>query len=156
MAMIAFLADLARFFARDGLTVDDVVHAVGPIDRDPGVPLPITLQPSADGIHAASLARYPDSRLPYLLTLELAESARPTVGELTRAFGPFVPLPRDRGMPAWIRFAPAAPPSRWTVAINAAVAGSTTPSDGDEISIVVLQREPVDASADAPSPETRA
>jgi hypothetical protein len=156
MAMIAFLADLARFFARDGLTVDDVVHAVGPIDRDPGVPMPIMLKPTAEGIHAASLARYPDSGLPYLLTLELAEHARPTVGELTRAFGPLFVLPRDRGMPAWIRFAPAAPPSRWTVTINAAVGGSATPSDGDEIPIIVLQREPADASADAPAPETRA
>jgi hypothetical protein len=156
MAMIAFLTDLVHLFARDGLTVDDVVHTVGPIERDPGVPMPIVLHPIAGGVHAASLARYPDSRLPYLLTLELAENARPTAGELTRAFGPFVVLPRDRGMPAWIRFAPATPPSRWTVAINAAVAGSAAPSDGDEIPIIVLQRETADASADAPAAETHA
>ena len=154
--MIAFLADLVRFFARDGLTVDDVVHAVGPIARDPGVPMPIVLQPSAGGIHAASLARYPDSLLPYLLTLELAEGARPTVGDLTRSFGAFVALPRDRGMPAWIRFAPAAPPSAWTVTINAPVAGGAAPAADDEVPTVVLQREPASATADASVPETHA
>lgn len=154
--MMAFLADLARLFARDGLTVDDVVRAIGPIERDPGVPMPIVLHPSAGGIHAASLARYPDSLLPYLLNLELAEGARPTVGDLTRTFGAFVVLPRDRGMPAWIRFAPAAPPSRWTVTINALVAGSAAPAGDDEVPAVVLQREPASASGDASIPERRA
>jgi len=153
--MMAFFADLVRLFARDGLTVDDVVGAIGPIERDPGVPMPIVLQPGAGGIHAASLARYPDSRLPYLLNLELAEGARPTVGDLARTFGAFVVLPRDRGMPVWIRFAPAAPPSHWTVTINAPVAGSAVPDDDDVVPAIVLQREPATASADGSQSERR-
>ena len=153
MAMTAFLTDLVRLFARDELTADDVVRAVGPVVRDPGVPMPMVLRPTTRGVQAASLARDPDSLMPYLLTLELEGSARPTVGDLSGAFGSFHVLPRDRGMPTSLHFVPATPNSRWSVALVATLAASTAPSDGDEVPTVVLQREPLSTPTDAPASE---
>ena len=151
--MIALLSDLVRLFARDGLTVDDVVRTIGPITQDPGVPMPMELQPTTHGVRAAALARYPDTLLPYLLILDFDGGEQPTVGELSSAFGSFGVLPRDRGMPTSLRFEPILPPTRWTVALVATLAGQSAPKDGDEASRVVLQRERASPSADAAASE---
>ncbi|HYB44813.1 MAG TPA: hypothetical protein VEL75_23775 [Candidatus Methylomirabilis sp.] len=148
MALIAWLRALLGVFGRDGLTVQDVVDAVGPVARDPGVPMPMSLRPSAPDVRSASLARYPDSGAPYLLTLELEPSLQPCVADLVDAFGPYRRAGSDRGMPVPLVFEPPAEASRWTVALVAELPAGSAPSDSARAESVALRRDPVAARPD--------
>ena len=143
--MIALLHHLCRLLARDDLTVEDVVRAVGSVVRDPGVPMPMILQPSVPGVRAASLGRYPETGLPYLLVLEFERSAQPTVAELAAAFGRYQRTYSDRGMPIPLLFEPVADASAWTVALIADLPSGTGALDAAKAERVALRRDPVTA-----------
>ena len=155
MAVIDWLRTLVRLLARDGLTVDDVVRAIGPVTNDPGIPMPMVLRPAAAGAATVSLGRYPDTGLPYVLMLDFEhEDVRPTVADLVAAFGPYRRGASDRGMPMPLVFEPVSGGSAWTVALIADVPPDTVAFDGARVPRVALRRDPVTSSARAGTPQT--
>jgi hypothetical protein len=141
--MIAFLRNLLCLLARDGLTVEDVVRMIGPVTHDPGIPLPMSLRPFVSGVATASLGRYPDSGLPYLLVLDFEPTARPAVADLVAAFGPYRRGASDRGMPIPLFFEPASGGSAWTVALIADLPPGTVAFDKARVQSVALRRDPI-------------
>jgi hypothetical protein len=132
--MIDVIRELFRFLSQDPLSVEDVISKVGPVVDDPGLPMPIELQPVLSGVRAANLDRYSDNGLPYALTIELAPDARVTVAALQQAFGDYKWLSTDLGLPPEIIFYPPAVGSRWEVAVIARL---------DESAEVSLDHQPV-------------
>jgi hypothetical protein len=147
--MIDFLSRLVRLFARADVSVADVVHTIGTIAADPGIPMPIELVPATAGIRRASLARYPDSGAPYLLRFELEPTTAPSLGELAAAFGVYRPGRRDRDRAVPLIFDTPTRPAEWEVAVIAELAPHAVPSDASRVQTVVVQREPVIASSPA-------
>lgn len=141
--MIALLRSLLRLLAREGLTVEDVVRVIGPVTHDPGIPMLISLRPLVTGVATASLGRYPDSGLPYLLVLDFEPDARPAVADLVAAFGPYRRGPSDRGMPIPLVFEPASGGSAWSVALIADLLPGTVAFDSARVQTVGLRRDPV-------------
>jgi hypothetical protein len=124
----ALVRDLVHLLSRDPLSVEDVVMFVGSVTHDPGVPMPVELRPSLPGVRSASLARYADSGLPYLLTVSFPPEDRPAPAELRAMLGDGRRSITGRGMPAELVFH--APPqgSGWRIAVIASLAGRETGS----------------------------
>ncbi len=141
--MIKLIQDIVRFLSQDRLTVEDVAARVGSVAHDPGELLPIELCPVIDGVRSASLARYPDSGLPYLLEIEPAPDVQPTVEALKSVFGDYHRALTDRGRPAEILFYPLLTGARWNVVIIAELA----PGDGEiedaSVARIALRRDSV-------------
>ena len=97
--MIGQIRLFARLLASQPLTVDDVVQHVGPIIENPGSPIPMQLQPTSLFIRSASLAVDRWTGCPYTLELRPHPEYRPTLGDLSDEFGPFVEVRADRGQP---------------------------------------------------------
>lgn len=146
MAVIDLLRSLLPLLAREGLTVDEVVRVIGPVTRDPGIPMPMSLRPHVTGVATASLGRYPDSGLPYLLVLDFDPGTGPTVADLAAAFGPYRRAGSDRGMPIPLVFEPASGGSTWTVALIADLHPGTIGFDRAPVQSVALRRDPVPSS----------
>jgi hypothetical protein len=141
--MIDVIRELIHFLSQDLLNVEDVIGQVGPVVHDPGVPMPIELQPDLVGVRAAYLYRYPDNGLPYALTIELAPDAGLTVAELQQAFGDYERLRTDRGHPPEIIFYPSAVGSGWKVAVIADLQSAAAPLDRQPVTSLSLRRDPV-------------
>lgn len=148
MEMIDFITGLRDLLARDDLTVADVVRAVGSIASDPGIPMPMAMRPASQGIRSASLARYPDSGAPYLLNMEFDDDARPMLGSLAAALGPYHRISSDRGMPIALRFENAARATGWKADVFAEIDASDALSDAALVRSVALRRDPVLSSTD--------
>lgn len=146
--MMDFITGLRDLLARDDLTVADVVRAIGDIASDPGIPMPMELRPATRGIRSASLARYPDSAAPYLLKLEFEDDARPMLGPLAAALGPYHRIASDRGMPIAIRFEHAAPATGWKAEVFAEIDASDSLSGTALVRSVALRRDSVLSSTD--------
>jgi hypothetical protein len=138
--MLALLPELVGFLSREPLTVADVVAKIGPIRRDPGVPLDIELAPSVPGVRAARLSRYPDTGKPYLLELDLASPI--PVAALRTVFGEPRQARTDRGLPRAVIFSPPGTEPHWTVAVIAEIPAGTTPIEGESAKTVALRRDP--------------
>ena len=121
---LRLVTSLEALLERDALVVDDVVAAVGPIVTDPGIPMPITLRPSAPEIIKAELGRYPaGDRLEgvvYLLELGFSREARPTLDELGRVFGEGRPGHGFHGE-RFTMFYPLSRSAQWSVAVIASL-----------------------------------
>ncbi len=141
-AVIPLIQDMVGFLSQDPLTVEDVAARVGTALRDPGIPMPIELNPKLPGVHSAKLARYPDSGLPYLLDLELDPEARPTVAKMKAALGASRQAPTDRGRPRKVLFYPAAGP-KWQVVIIAELAQEPGELETTPITTLALRRDPL-------------
>lgn len=136
------LRELMLLLSQDTLTVEDVIARVGPVAHDPGVPMPLELRSTLDGVRSARLSRYPDSGLPYVLTLELAPDAQPTVATLKADFGDYHRAHTDRGKPIEVMFYPPAMGTRWQVAVIARLAPIEGSLDDAKVTTLALRRDP--------------
>ena len=141
-AMIDQLQQLVRFLSQDPLSFADVAARIGPVVSDPGIPQQAELKPSLPGVRAAHLGRYPDTGLPYLLVLDLAEGTRPTAATLRATFGDYKRARTDRGQPAQLLFYPPAEGKTWHVALIADLASVPPSLDDAQVTRVSLRRDP--------------
>ena len=51
--MTHLVRDLVRFLAQDPLGIEDVTARAGPVERDPGVLMPIELWPEVAGVRGS-------------------------------------------------------------------------------------------------------
>ena len=141
--MIELIQDLVRFLSQDGLTVDDIRARVGTVMHDPGGLLPLELQPQMAGVRAAQLARDPVSGRPYLLDLQLAAEARPTVSALKSALGNYRQAITNRGRPRQVLFYPPTLATQWTVVVIAELAEGGDGLDDATATRLAFRRDPV-------------
>jgi hypothetical protein len=118
-ATTGLIRDIVNFLSRDSLTVEDVTARIGRVTNDPGGLIPIEVQPVLPGVHAARVARYPDSGLPYMLDLDLAPGARPTVAALKGLLGDYRRARTDWDQPRQLLFYPPAEGTRWGIVVIA-------------------------------------
>jgi len=142
-AVIAIVRDLVRFLSQDPLSVEDVIDRVGPVVRDPGVPMPMELNPAMPDVSSAKLTRYPDSGLPYLLTIEPSLDARPSATSLEAAFGGYKRSRTDPGIPAELIFYPPANAPHWRVAVIARLESSGSDLDSAPVTSISFRRDPL-------------
>ena len=144
-----FLQELGAFFARDPLSVQDVIERIGSASADPGIPMAIELRPRIPGIGAAKLWRYPETGSPYLLRLELAAGEPLVVRNVAARFGPY-----DRSatgpetIPA-IVFRRAIGGDRWSVKVLAEYSAGTLPLDDAALISVSLRRDLIGSCREA-------
>jgi hypothetical protein len=140
--MIEFICSLVLFLSQDCLAVEDIVTRIGSIVHDPGVPMPIELRPSMSSILTASVSRYPDSGLPYTVTLEFQTDAQPSIAAFNLAFGDFRRMLTYQGMPAEVFFLPPHTGTLWNVAVIAEVAPHIGGLESALVASVTLRRDP--------------
>lgn len=136
------IRELVLFLSRDTLTVEDVAARVGSVARDPGVPMPLELRPVMAGVRSARLSRYPDSGLPYVLTLEPAPDARPTAAALKAALGDYRRAHTGRSRPIEVMFYPPAAGAHWTVVVIAELLPEGDSLDEASVTTLALRRDP--------------
>jgi hypothetical protein len=141
--MVEIIQDLIHFLAKNQLTINDAIAKVGPIDHDPGAPMPMRLRSALPGVHVAELARYPDSGLPYVLTLELSPESRVTVGNLKTFLGDYKRTLTHPGMPTELIFPAVASGERWRIAVIVELEPNSTALDSAFITCVALRRDPI-------------
>jgi hypothetical protein len=142
-AMIDLVAQLVLFLSKDQLTVEEVTAKVGRVAHDPGIHMPIRLRPLLAGVRSAKLARYPDSGLPYVLTLEPALDSRPAVGALKAVLGAYRRALTGRGMPAELVFPPGRNEPHWHVVVIVTVDNAPKEMDSARTTSIVFRRDPV-------------
>jgi hypothetical protein len=143
MALTDLIGQLVRTLSRDGLTFDDVAALVGPVVHDAGVPTSATLRPVLPGVRAAQLSRYPDSGLPYVLTLEPDPASPPTPEALRSILGDFQRAPTNRAMPPEVVFAPARSAPQWSVVVIAQLEATDGELGRAPITSIAFRRDPV-------------
>jgi hypothetical protein len=141
-ALIDLIRDLVGFLAREPLAVEDVAARVGPVVRDPGGLIPLELQPVLPDVRAARLARFPDSSVPHVLSLEPAPAARPTVAALKAAFGDYRRSLTDFEQPRQVIFYPPGG-ARWKVAVLAQLLPGGNSLAEAQVASLALRRDPV-------------
>jgi hypothetical protein len=141
-AMIDLVPELARFLSKDDLTVDEVMARVGRVTHDPGVPMPIELHSAIAGVRSAQLGRYPDSGLPYVLTLEPSPDTRPVVGALKAVLGNYKRALTGRGMPAELVFPPVENGLCWRVVVIVNLDRTAGELDSARIVRISFRRDP--------------
>jgi hypothetical protein len=139
MAVIDLIEELVPFLSQDPLTVEDVIARIGSLIEDPGIPMPIRIEPKVHGVQSARLARFPDSGLPYLLILELQADARPSVASLRAIMGDYDRVRTDRGMPREILFSPEAVGRRWRIVV---IAQPQSDEDEAPVNVIFYRRDP--------------
>jgi hypothetical protein len=136
-----FLFGLVVFLSQDHLGTNDICERVGPVSNDPGGLVPLRLRTTAPGLSAVTLARYPDSDIPYLLEMELVDEARPRLAELTALLGQYHrSLTRD-GLPSEVIFYPVSGDTPWQVAVIAQLESSSPPSASARVTRISLRRD---------------
>jgi hypothetical protein len=143
VALTDLIGEMVRTLSRDGLTFEDVAAIVGPVAQDPGVPASATLQTVLPGVRAAKLSRYPDSGLPYVLTLEPDPASRPTPDALTSILGDYRRAPTDRGMLPKVVFAPEPSAPRWNVVVIAQLGTASAAFGQAPITSISFRRDPI-------------
>ncbi len=138
--MIEYVLALIRLLSGE-IGVAEVVARIGPVETDSGWPIPMELRPTALELRAARLARYPDTGLPYALTIEPADGAKPTVAELQAALGDYQQTRTDRGMAPEVVFAPPASGPRWRVAVLARLEPGAGDFESCNVSRIVFRRD---------------
>lgn len=135
---VAEEADLVAVLSNE-ITLDDIAGRLGPVARDPGVPLPAELAPREPAVRRVEVGRYPDGGKPYTVELELASPV--PVAALVAAFGAYRQSRTDRGTPREIVF-PATGSGPWHVIIVAQLPPGASPIADDATSTVTLRRDP--------------
>jgi hypothetical protein len=141
--MVEIIQDLIHFLAKDQLTINEIIARVGPIDHDPGAPMPMRLRSPLPGVHLAELARYPDSGLPYVLTLELSSDSGLAVGNLKLLLGDYKRTLTHPGMPTELIFPAVASGAQWRIAVIVELEPNSTALDSAFITRVALRRDPI-------------
>jgi len=136
--MIQLIHDLVALLSNE-IALDDITGRLGPVTRDPGVPLPAELAPRDPAVRRVEVGRYPDGGKPYTVELELTSPV--PVAALVAAFGAYRQGRSDRGMPREILF-PAAGAGPWQVVIVAQLPAGTSPIADGETRTVTLRRDP--------------
>lgn len=136
--MIDLIRDLVALLSRE-ISIDDITARLGPVARDPGVPMPIELSPHNAALRAVHVGRYPDTGKPFTVELELATPVRVTA--LAAAFGDYQQGLTDRGMPREIAFAPAKP-GPWKVVVVAQLPAGASPIADATAHTITLRRDP--------------
>ncbi len=140
--MMELIRELIRFLSQDPLAVDEVTARIGPIVRDPGIPMPIELRPALAGVCSAYLTRYPESGLPYVLTVEPTRDAAPTVGALQAVFGDYRRALTGRGMPYEIVFSTPAEGTNWRIVLIARLEPVSDQIESTLVTSIALRRDP--------------
>lgn len=142
--MIELIQDIVRFLSQNRLTVEDVAARIGSVARDSGGLMPIKLSPTIEGVRSASLARYPDSGLPYVLEIGFAKDAQPKVKALKFAFGDYQRALTDRGRPIEILFYPPSPEvALWNVVLIVELASGEGEIEDTLVASIAFRRDPV-------------
>ena len=136
--MIQLIHDLVALLSNE-ITLDDITGRLGPVARDPGIPMPAELAPRDPAVRRVEVGRYPDGGKPYTVELELASPV--PVSALVAAFGAYRQSRTDRGMPREIVF-PAAGAGPWQVVIVAQLPPGASPIADGATSAVTLRRDP--------------
>jgi hypothetical protein len=139
--MVEQLARLADSLTREA-TVDGILATVG-ASQDPTLPASMEIFPGLPGVARAHLSRYPDSRLPYTLSLDPIDAAQPTLGALAARFGPYVDAQSDRGRPRVVIFErPRSGDGPWSVAVVAELPAHRAIEDTARVISITLRRDP--------------
>lgn len=140
--LIDLIRGLAEFLLPERLTVEDVVRRVGRVADDPGIPMPIELEPMLPGVLAAQLARYPESGLPYVLRISPEPAASPTAGALRAALGTYKRVLTTGEAPSAVAFPPLGDARGWRVVIYATVDTTAGDPDSARATSFSLRRDP--------------
>jgi hypothetical protein len=141
--MIELIRDLASLLVRDNLLIDEIVAKVGRVERDPGSPLPAELRPALPGVQSAKLSLYPDTGLPYALSLELMKGSQPTVGEMKASLGNYKRSLTGRGQEPELIFSSVETGAAWRIAIVANMDRSSDDLDSARVTRVIFRRDPI-------------
>jgi hypothetical protein len=139
-SVVPLVTELVAFLRRDGLTIDDVAGRVGPIAAGT-LSNQIALQSRLTGVRAAELLAYPDSGLPYMLSLEPDEAARPTLAAMKSALGDYRRMRSHFGEPRQASFSTARVPGAWHVVVLAE-AEPTDDLESAPITRITFRRDP--------------
>jgi hypothetical protein len=142
-AVTDLVQELIRFLSQDPLAVSDIAARVGPVEHDPGIPMTIELQPALPGVRSAHLTRYPDSGLPYVLTIEPEPDARPTPAMLKGALGDYRRMLTHFDLPPELIFYPPAEGTHWRVAVIVKLKSDGGDFETAPIISIALRRDPV-------------
>ena len=137
-AMTQLIRDLVALLSKE-VAIGDITGRLGPVARDPGIPMPAELTPSDPAVRRVEVGRYPDSGKPYTVELELASPV--SVAALVAAFGAYREGRTDRGMPREIVFPPAGT-GPWKIVLVAQLPPGTSPIAEGVTSTVTLRRDP--------------
>jgi hypothetical protein len=136
--MIQLIHDLVALLSNE-ITLDDVTGRLGPVARDPGIPMPAELAPREPAVRRVEVGRYPEGGKPYTVELELASPV--PVAALVAAFGAYRQSRTDRGVPREIVF-PAAGAGPWKVVVLAQLPPGASPIADGATRVVTLRRDP--------------
>ena len=138
--MMDTIRDLSRFFATTPLTSDDVIRRLGPVATDHGPHGALELHATDARLAKVKLFR-DDTGAPYLLSIDLAEGARPTLGAIRKEFGPGRAMRVELEAPAGFTFPPPDPKGHYTVSPSVRLADGVAPSDDAPIANISLRRD---------------
>lgn len=141
-AVINLVQELVRFMSQDSLGIGDVVARIGPIVDDPGIPMPIELRSTVSDIRLAQLSRYPDSGLPYVLTLQPVPDIHLTLTALKAVLGEYKRAATDRGVPPEVLFYPLTKGSRWSVVVIVELDSVADGLETSQITSIAFRRDP--------------
>lgn len=136
--MIPLIHELIGLLSRD-IAFDDITHRLGPVSRDPGVPMPAELTSREPALRHVEVGRYPETGKPYTVDLELA--APVPVASLVAALGAYRQNRSDRGVPREIVFPPAGD-GPWRIVVVARLPPGSSPIADDATTSVTLRRDP--------------
>jgi hypothetical protein len=137
-AMTQLIRDLVALLSRE-VALGDITARLGPVARDPGIPMPAELTPSDPAVRRVEVGRYPESGKPYTVELELTVPV--SVAALVSVFGAYREGRTDRGMPREIVFPPAGA-GPWKIVIVAQLPPGASPIGDGMTSTVTLRRDP--------------
>jgi hypothetical protein len=142
-AMIDTLRDLARLFGGATLTEGDLTRRLGPpVGPPPPKGIATKLASNDPRFSRVRFATDVTTDAIYMLDLDLAEGARPTVAALRAAFGaPRNTSPSAIGAIPELRFATPDTATPFSVALLAHLAEGARGADGDLVMSVSLLRE---------------
>jgi hypothetical protein len=149
--MIGVIRDMFHFLSQSDLTLEDVSKRVGPIAHDPGGRMPLELRSILPGVSAASLARYPNSNLPYILDLTPAPDARPTAAKLKTFLGKYRRARTDMGRPWKLVFHPSVDEESCAIAVIADLELGAPDLESAPITRVAFRRDSVIDAENPPS-----
>jgi hypothetical protein len=136
--MIHLIHELVALLSND-IAFDDITGRLGPVARDPGVPMPAELTSREPVVRHVEVGRYPDTGKPYTVELEL--TAPVTIASLVASFGAYRQNRTDRGTPREIVFPPAGD-GPWHVVVLARLPPGSSAIADDATSVVTLRRDP--------------
>lgn len=147
--MIELLDQFLDLLARDSIRTKEVADGVGGVLADPGIPSAIRIAPFSPKLRTATLARYRESALPFLLTLEPTPQCRPLLSTLTAAFGDCRRTLTGRGLPPTCIIEHARAGTDCTIAMIVTLSDIGAPSADPVATFVALRRDHL--LPDAPS-----